>query len=518
MSDIKLHLRGIDGLIIIICIVASSIIFLSDVHEFNKALLFLPIVFVFCYTLILAPLRNRTASKTVLWFTIAEFIRLVFVPCYESINQYVGFYGFSTDDTALLTRSVLLMSYECLFLSVFLFIILRHRVDAVFEVSSSGNDALADSVIEDKTEVASIGKDVLTDEVLEDKTEITPLGKDVLALVIVLLIGVFIYFIVPEVRRTINFLVLESNSAKIRALTTGSHSSLVVGLITFTYYSFLCGFIIALDYAKRRYDLSGRKLYVFLGAFFGVITVSFINGESRSTTVYTLYAIIQCLCICFKRYKKHITRVLFVSGGVVLLGITAYRLFAVYKHSSYSDAIQGGSLRDNYIPAFIEMYCLGPQSVACGIQFSDLMHGDFTIGTFFYDIFRPFMGLNFIAKAFDGSTSIMMYNSWFSGVQGKSNGLFLQIANQGYCYFGLFLAPVFACVFLRIAIFIERKLKQTKNLFLIFFFNFVYIRLATCVIAGTMSGYITTITMSLIMCGSIYLLQKFVSSTIRRKI
>jgi hypothetical protein len=145
------------------------------------------------------------------------------------------------------------------------------------------------------------------------------------------------------------------------------------------------------------------------------------------------------------------------------------------------------------------------------------MQNDFTIGTFFYDIFRPFMGLNFIAKAFNSSTSIMMYNSWFSGIQGKSNGLFLQISNQGYCYFGLLFAPVYACIFLRIAIFIERELKKTQTLFLVFFYNYVYIRLATCVIAGTMSGYISTMTMALIMCGAIYLLQKLVSSTVGRK-
>ena len=483
MTDRKLRIRGRDGLIFLICFVASSVILMSDAHGFNNILLFLPIVFGLCYILILAPLRYRTGSKTVLWFTIAEFIRLVFVPCYESINQYVGFYGFSTEDTTLLIRSVVLMSYECLFVSIFLVVALRHKID----------------------------------DIAEDEVEVAPLGNDAVALVIVLLMGILIYLFVPEVKRTLNFLVLESNSEKIRALTTGSQSSLSVGLITFTYDAFLCGFIIALDYAKRKYDISGRKLYVFIAAVFGMIAVSIINGESRSTIVYTLYAITQCLCICFKKYKKNITRILLISGGVVLLGMTAYRLFAAYKYSSYSAALQGGSLRANYIPAFIEMYCLGPQSVACGIHFSDLMQNDFTIGTFFYDIFRPFMGLNFIAKAFNSSTSIMMYNSWFSGIQGKSNGLFLQISNQGYCYFGLLFAPVYACIFLRIAIFIERKLKKTQTLFLIFFYNYVYIRLATCVIAGTMSGYISTMTMALIMCGAIYLLQKLVSSTVGRK-
>jgi hypothetical protein len=347
--------------------------------------------------------------------------------------------------------------------------------------------------------------------------DVMPLGNDALALIIVLLLGVLLYLIVPEVNKSLNFMFLEPNSTKVRALTTGSQSSLSVGLISFTYYAFLCGFIIALDYTKRRYDISGSTQYVFMATIVGLIAVSIINGESRSTTVYSLYAITQSLCICFKKYRKIIIRILVISGVVVLLGITAYRLFAVYKYSSYSSALQGASLRKNYLPSFIEMYLLGPQSVACGIHFSDQMRENFTIGTFFYDIFRPFMGLNFIAKSFNSSTSIMMYNSWFSGIEGKSNGLFLQISNQGYCYFGLLLAPVYACIFLGIAIFIEKKLKQTKMLFLTFFYNYVYIRVATCVTAGTMSGYISTISMTVIMCGAIYLFQKLFSSTGTKK-
>jgi len=54
-------------------------------------------------------------------------------------------------------------------------------------------------------------------------------------------------------------------------------------------------------------------------------------------------------------------------------------------------------------------------------------------------------------------------------------------------------------------------------LFLTFFYNYVYIRVATCVTAGTMSGYISTISMTVIMCGAIYLFQKLFSSTGTKK-
>ena len=483
MSNRKLLIRGGDALLFVVCIAASSLIILSNIHEFNFLLMFLPLVFGLCYVFILAPLRIRTGSKTVVWFAVTEFIRLVFVPCYEALNEYVGFYGFSTRDISLLSRSVLLMSYECVFISIFLLIALRN---AIKETDAEG-------------------------------IKVQPLGNDAITLGLVLVFGFIIYFTVPEVKRSLNFLLLKPDSAKIGEVISETRTTLSTVLITFTYYAFLCGFIIALDYAKRRYDISGKKLYVFIGVIAGLFTVSIINGESRSLVIYSLYAILQCLSISFRKYRKIIVRILTIGAIVVLLGMTFYRLFTVYKQSSYSSALQGTSLRENYVPSFIEMYCLGPQSVACGIHFSDINQGNFTADTFFYDIFRPFMGLNIIAKKISGSTSIMMYNSWFYGIEGRDYGIFLQIANQGYCYFGLFLAPVFACIFLRIAIYIEKKLKQKKTLFLVFFYNFTYIRLATCVIAGTMSGYITSITMALLMCGTIYVFQKLFTSTVRQK-
>ena len=479
MSKTKYLLRRSDVLIFLACIIASSFIFLNTTHRFNNLLLFLPAVYGCCYMFILAPTHIRTGSRTVFWFSVVEFIRLVFVPCYESVSEYVGFYGFKTEDIFLLGRSVLLMAYECVFVSIFLAFVLRK----------------------------------LTKQT-EKEAKVEPLGNNKIALIFVLLLGILIYFTVSEVNRTLNFMMLASNSVKIRALTAGSKSSLAVGLITFTYDAFKCGFVLILDYAYRKYTLFGKNSYVFLAVFAGLITIGIINGESRSSIVYTLYAVMVCLGLCFKRYKKLITRIVALCGIMVLVGMTIYRLFAVYNYASYATALQERTLQANYIPSFIECYALGPQSVACGITFSDTMSGKFTVGTFFYDIFRPFMGLNVIAKLFKGNTSIEMYNSWMSGVEGKSNGIFLQISNQGYDYFGLLLAPLFACAFLWIAIYIEKKLKKTNTLFLVYFYNTVYIRMATCMIAGTMSGYITSITMTLIMCGVIYLLQKIVNSTV----
>ena len=110
MSRRKFSLRRRDGLLVLVCIIASAFIFLNNTHQFNNLLSFLPIIYGFCYAFFLAPTRLRTGSKTVFWFSVVEFIRLVFVPCYESVSGYIGFFGFMTENMSLLGRSVLLMA------------------------------------------------------------------------------------------------------------------------------------------------------------------------------------------------------------------------------------------------------------------------------------------------------------------------------------------------------------------------------------------------------------------------
>ena len=147
MSRTKYSLRRRDVLIFLVCIVASAFIFLNSTHQFNNLLLFLPTVYGFCYAFILAPTHIRTGSKTVFWFSVVEFIRLVFVPCYESVSEYVGFYGFGTEDLSLLGRSVLLMAYECVFVSIFLAFVLRKTTKQTVEVQAGveplGNSRIA---------------------------------------------------------------------------------------------------------------------------------------------------------------------------------------------------------------------------------------------------------------------------------------------------------------------------------------------------------------------------------------
>ena len=107
--------------------------------------------------------------------------------------------------------------------------------------------------------------------------------------------------------------------------------------------------------------------------------------------------------------------------------------------------------------------------------------------------------------------------TWIYGTVGRSNGFFLQITSQGYCYFGFFFAPVFACFFMWLSARIEEWIAKTENLFVYFFLSYVFIRTSTCVLGGTMSGYITNVTMTLLVCGAFLLLQRFFGSILKKR-
>ena len=311
---------------------------------------------------------------------------------------------------------------------------------------------------------------------------------------------------------------LSSASDKVRDIEAGGTSSVFTGLMAYVHDAFLCIFILVLDRNAKKFEMTGRKRYVWISTFAGLITISVIFGESRATIVYTLYAVISCLWHKFEKHKNSILILTGVTALVVFLGMTVYRLFAVYKYSSYSVALEsGGYMGQNYYSKFMESYLLGPQAVASGIDFKNQFAGSFSVIRFIFDIFRPFMGFNLILKRISVTPSITLYNSWLSGVAGRSNGSFLQITVQGYCYFGFLLSPLFTCIFLWISVKIENWMNRETNLFIYFFLCYVFIRTSTCVLGGTLSGYITNLSMTFLMCGFFVLLQKLFSSFARRQ-
>ncbi len=466
-----------DMMILLISAVCSGLFLLVNKKDYCISIAILPVLFGICYILFAAPTIRRTNSRTMTIVAVCEFLRCVVLPVYVAFSDYTGFGWFSTDDSQLIFHAVSLMAWEMVVIFVFLhFVIDRNRV-------------------------------------LETENREVKLGGNKNAIYLILLIGLIIYVASPQVRKYINFLTLDSATDKVRGVVAGEMSTLLTGLTSYVHYAFLCVFILVLDAASQKSLISGKRIHLWIAVLVGLITVSVIFGESRATIVYTLYAVISCLRLKFNRHEKLMILVLVISAVIVFIGMTVYRLFAVYKYSSYSDAIaEGGYMGQNYLSRFLESYLLGPQSIAAGIEFKNTFAGSFTVERLLFDLFRPCMGFNFLLRRLDMDTTLTLYNSWLFGVAGRSNGNFLQITSQCYCYLGFLLSPLFACLFLWISVKIENWMRRTQNLFIFFFLSYVFIRTSTCVLGGTMSGYITNLSMTFLICGFFFVMQRAFAS------
>lgn len=470
--DKKLIVGNFDLLISLLSIVSAVVFIWFNKIDYLNSLVVLPIVFSICYIIFLAPIIHAKKSLTATIVAFCCGLRCVFLPVFISITGYSGFEGYQTTNVSLLNESALLMCWELIVICIFLFIVTSNK--AGYTLTNN----------------------------------IENLGTGRYPLYLLILLATIIFFVSPEVRNYINFLTLNSNSAKVRGLTAGIQSSFTTGLITFVHEAFLCVFIVVLDVFSSKYNNTNKKIYVVVPTIVGLATVGLIFGESRATIIYTLFAVVSCLMLKFEKYKRKIFYVLIAGAVVILLGMTIYRLFAVYNFTTYSAAIANGGIREHYLSIFFESYLLGPQSVAAGIDFKNTFSGSFTIWRLLYDIFRPFMGFNIILQNLNIDTTITMYNSWISGVAGQSNGVFLQITNQGYCYFGFVFAPVFTCVFLALSVKIEKWMMRTKSLFTYFFLSYTFIRTSTCILGGTMNDFIVTTSMTLFMTTFFFIFQK----------
>ena len=482
ISHDRYRVRIADFCICLVSFLCSIVFLIANSKSYCNSIVLLPALFGVCYLVFAAPIIRRQRSKTMIIVSVCEFLRCVVLSVFTAFSDYNGFSLYSTNDSGLIFHAVMLMAWEMIVIFVFLHFYIRNHAIETHEIREI---SLADNRY---------------------------------AIYFIILAGILIYIASPQIRRYISFLAISSASEKVRDIEAGGTSSVFTGLMTFVHNAFLCIFILVLDTNAKKYQANQRRRYAWIATFMGLITISVIFGESRATIIYTLYAVISCLRLKFEKHRNGVLIAVGLTALAVIVGMTVYRLFAVYKYSSYSAAIEnGGYMGQNYDARFMESYLLGPQSIAAGIEFKNQYAGNFSVLRLIFDIFRPFMGFNLILQRFSVTPSITLYNSWLTGVAGRSNGNFLQITAQGYCYFGFLFAPLFTCVFLWISVKIENWMKKETNLFIYFFLCYVFIRTSTCVLGGTMSGYITNLSMTFLMCGFFVLLQKLFSSFVRRK-
>ncbi len=472
-----------DSIVFFACMFCTIFVIYFNDKDYYSLLPLLPFSYGLLFLVILSPVIHCYNFKTGVIVAFCEFLRCVFLPVVIAASDYSGFGFFSTKDKDLLDHAMLLMVYElfAIFLCTRFFF-----------------------------------KKYYTSFLLQRERKIG-LSEEKYIIFLFLLLGLMLYFLFPQIQNEINFLFLSVNNNTIQSSSVFS-SSVMTGIIRFCHFSFLGFFILILNYCSKLYNNYSNKKYIYLSMFVGLCTTGIILGHSRATVIYILFAVYACLAVKFPDNRKKITTFLLLGGGGFFLGMTIYRFFRMYSFETFINLFYLGAYynKDNYWLSFFEAYFLGPQTIAAGIAFQETFSDLFTLERFFIDLLRPFMGLNLILKDANLETTIKMYNSWLLGID-QSYGVFLQITNQCYCYFGFLFSPLFACFFIWLSFKLESLMRKTNNLYIFFFLNFIYIRVSTAMLGGTMSGFITTCSMTILIIGFMLLIQLLFRNIVRGK-
>ncbi len=455
-----------------ICIIVGIVCLFNQIGDVYGLIVILPITYGFVFLFMLYPSIIKNKSYTTTLFTFACALRYVLHPLLVSIYPNYGFSGFHNSDVNSISFAILLMTYELIVCSSML----------TYFVSKSKK----------------------TDKIKKDRYIGFPDGNGIILVFIV--IALIITIISPSVFSKLNFFMLKSNTGN----RISSVNSSTIEYITRQIFQIgrLALYIVIVVLCKNKFKVNQKKIYINIALFASILNLGIIIGEARSGQVQFAFAAAYLLSQCFPKQSKRIIRVILLTAGLIIVFMTIYKHFYAFKYDSYLTTISNSKLDMHEVVKTSEVYLLGPLSVSSAmlLKKSTIRFG---LERLLYDFARSFMGLNFIAKKIDMQTTTIIYNLFVTNGN-ANNGYLLPITAQGYLYFGWILSPILLCIFLKLSLFLEEKLKTSESAYTIFFAAYLFIRTSTSIVSSNINTVITNGSMILLSAGIIYMMQKLV--------
>jgi hypothetical protein len=467
--------------ILIVCllfsVVAIFVCFIAD-SECYEWLFVLPFTYCICSMILLTQRMSLTGTI----INLCAFLRYVLIPIMQSLFPVYGFSSFSCTDTETINKAIALMCYELIVITIFITIYLQlHR------------------------NVESLSKQDHEDVILNRfDTSHNHYG----AILIFIVFSVLLVCVSPVTLQQISFIAIRSNTTSRIGSVSASSSTLDMIARQFFVIGFLSLFVICVLKLKQSKLKETTALNISL--LCAAACTSIIISEQRSSQVYCAFAAIILLIQVYPQKKKKIIRTIGIVFIIVILLLSAYKTFYAFKYGSYSAAIANSNFSPYSITQTLEIYLLGPQTVASAIKFNMAYPSFSSIGQLFYDICRSTIGISFFVKDGGRALTSAQYNLFVT--RGAStSGYLLPITAQGYIVFGAVFAPILICLCIWLAFKIEKKMFNSKSAYVTFFSAYVYVRLATCIISSNLNTVLNAISSILISAGLIYLIQFSIS-------
>ncbi|SDP03273.1 hypothetical protein SAMN04515624_105179 [Eubacterium maltosivorans] len=447
---------------------------------------FLPLTFFSCYLLIL--FSEVRKSFTVKIISLCAFLRYVVLSVFQSICPVYTFSRYTTQNVDLIFKAIALMCYELVFVSIFIkfYFSIKH---------SNGFEKPVSMQVEQRFTS----------------------GRNKYGLIFIFSMCAILYSMInPDLMSQISFLVIKSNtSVRMGQNAAGSSSGDMILRQVFV-TAVLSMFVIVITLLRTRIYKKHPKLSFHCSLLLAVLCTCMIVSEQRSSQVYCAFAAVILLIQLYPEKKRRIITIIGAAAGVVLVMLSIYKTFFAFMYSTYADALINSNMGLESVVQNLEIYLLGPVTVASAIQFASVGAFNFSLSQLLFDFGRSTIGVSFFFKGSDKILTSEAYNQFITG-GGANSGYLLPITGQGYEFLGFIFSPVLICLFFYLAFKIEKIMFKSNSTYIIFFVAYIYIRVATCMVSSNLNSVLVALSTVMVSAGVIFLLQYFLTIIKKRR-
>ena len=271
-------------------------------------------------------------------------------------------------------------------------------------------------------------------------------------------------------------------------------------------------FLWSADFCANKYNLTKRKLYVYLSIMMALINVSIIVGERRSVQLYAAFSSIFILCKLYPKLKRHF---FFIVGGttiVILFFTSVYKFSSAFLYGSYMDALENTSFDFSWITRMLQSYFGGPQDFATVIDFAQ--KNNINMMNLLFDFLRSIVPISFFVKGM-GTLTSQMFNSYiYSGSQ--ETGHIISSVAYGYIYFGILFSSLFSVFNIAVSYYMEIKMNMSNSYEMMYLWGYVLMRFAFGMFMNT-PALLSTTTIMLVTFGLIFKVASILKININKK-
>ena len=439
----------------------------------------LPLFFIVCFVFLLMPSCKKSLTAKIATFCL--FLRYSALPAVQSINPVYSFSSYSCTDEKIIGKAVSLMCYELIVLSAFiaLYTYTHKKVDTT-NLKLNSND---NRFIKQKNRYSAI----------------------FLFSIVAIILGI----LNPKVIKQISFIFIKSNSDGRMGQISASSNSIDMIMRQIFVIGVLSLFVITVVRLKNKYYQRFPKMVIRLSLVGALCCTCMIIAEQRSSQIYCAFASIILLIQLFPKEKNKITKIMIGGAAIVLIMLTIYKTFYAFNYDSYADAIANSSSDMSDLVQTMEIYLLGPITVASAIEFGAIYSG-LSLGQLLFDIGRSTIGVSFLVKSQNFVMTSASYNLFVTAGRSAS-GYLLPITGQGYIFLGFILSPILICICIYFAFRCERLMFSSKSAYVVYFSAYVFIRLSTCMVSSNLNTVLNAVSSIMISAGVIYIMQWFLN-------